>query len=330
MTSDDANRRIRRRIRLAEQKLLDRGSIGERRNLMGSLLFTISSLGMLGFGWLYWTDRIGAVTCILVNAFLASILHEIEHDLIHKLYFGGRSRVERLAHHSLMLFVWLFRGNVIHGWFRRRMHLEHHRLSGTEGDIEERLLGLGMPMSLRRLLIMIDGSMAYFLGARALEKELPHFNRRSLLWASLPVYPVFACVLWAFLLMHGFRLVSGSFPSGAELWLPWIELLAVAWVFPNYLRQAALQIVSSNVHYFADVPNLRGETQVLRPLFFWPLQLFCFNFGTTHIFHHFVPDQPFYIRQWITPVVLPTLRACGVRFNDIGTFWRANRFRPAN
>jgi len=67
---------------------------------------------------------------------------------------------------------------------------------------------------------------------------------------------------------------------------------SVAWVFPNYLRQAALQIVSSNVHYYEDVRGVREETQVLRPFFFWSLQVFCFNFGTTHSFHHSSWSRP--------------------------------------
>jgi len=38
-----------------------------------------------------------------------------------------------------------------------------------------------------------------------------------------------------------------------------------------------------------------------------------------------VVRDPFYIRQAIAPRVLPIMKAHGVRFNDLGTFWRANR-----
>ena len=103
-------------------------------------------------------------------------------------------------------------------------------------------------------------------------------------------------------------------------------MLAVVWVFPNYLRQASLQIISSNVHYYEDVENIHQETQVLRPAFLWPLQLFCFNFGTTHVFHHYVVEQPFYMRQLIARDVVPFLRSEGVRVNDLATFARANRY----
>jgi hypothetical protein len=173
--------------------------------------------------------------------------------------------------------------------------------------------------------------MAFLLNARRLQKEVPGFRRRELALASVPFYPLFAFVLVSFVAFHALRaLVPGYAPS------PWfsavgpaIDVLAVAWVFPNYVRQAALQIVSSNVHYYEDVRGIHEETQVLRPLFLWPLQLFCFNFGTTHSFHHYVVEQPFYLRQILAPWVLPALRKYGVRFNDVGTFVRANRFRTA-
>ena len=59
---------------------------------------------------------------------------------------------------------------------------------------------------------------------------------------------------------------------------------------------------------------------------FWPLQLFCFNFGATHILHHYVVQQPFYLRHMVAPGVLEALLAEGVRRNDLGTIPRANRY----
>jgi hypothetical protein len=270
---------------------------------------------MVGLGLLYARGAAPAPVVVLGNAFFASILHEIEHDLIHFLYFRSRP----LVHNAMMLGVWVFRGNVVHGWYRRRIHLHHHRASGTASDVEERLLGLGQRLGLRRLLVMVDGAMAFLLNARRLEEEVPGFRRSGLALAAMPVYPIFAFVLVGFL---GGRILGIPVPGA-------IEVLAVAWVLPNYLRQAALQIVSSNVHYYEDVRGLSEETQVLRPLFLWPLQLFCFNFGTTHSFHHYVVEQPFYVRQLIAPWVLPALAKYGQRFNDVGTFLRANRFRAA-
>jgi fatty acid desaturase len=315
MAEAERDRRIRRWIREGESRLVARHPALARRDALGALFFLASIAGMVGLGWLYAIGAAPAAAVVLGNAFLASILHEIEHDLIHVLYFRSRP----LAHNLMMLGVWLFRGNVVHGWYRRRIHLHHHRASGRSTDVEERLLGLGQPLGPRRVLGMVDGAMAYFLNARRLQQEIPGFHRRSLALAALPVYPIFAAVLLSYL---GGRALGVPVPRA-------IDVLAVAWVFPNYLRQASLQIVSSNVHYYEDVRSLREETQVLRPLFLWPLQIFCFNFGTTHSFHHYVVDQPFYLRQLIAPWVLPALAKYGQRFNDVGTFRRANRYRLA-
>jgi hypothetical protein len=98
-------------------------------------------------------------------------------------------------------------------------------------------------------------------------------------------------------------------------------------VAPKYLCQVALQLISSNVHYYEDVSNVNEDTQVLNPVFLWPLHLFCFNFVATYRFHHYVVDQTFYLRQILLPWVLSALRKYGVRFNNLETFPRANRFR---
>jgi fatty acid desaturase len=315
MAEAERDRRIRRWIREGEARLVARLPALAHRDALGALFFLAAASGMVGLGWLYAIGAAPAALVVFGNALLASILHEIEHDLIHFLYF----RTRPLAHNVMMLGVWVFRGNVIHGWYRREIHFRHHRASGTVTDVEERLLGLGQPLGPTRILGMIDGAMAFLLNARRLQKEIPGFRRSSLALASLPVYPIFALVLVSYLGGQAFGIPL----PGA------IDVLAVAWVFPNYIRQASLQIVSSNVHYYEDVGTVREETQVLRPFFLWPLQLFCFNFGTTHSFHHYVVDQPFYVRQLIAPWVLPALAKYGQRFNDVGTFLRANRFRAA-
>lgn len=319
---EERARRIRRWIRRGEERLVARFSILVHQDAIGAVLCAAAVSGMVGLGYLYWKDVIPAYVCILGNAFFASILHEIEHDLIHFLYFKRRP----LAHNAMMFIVWAFRGNVPHGWYRRAIHFHHHRASGRESDVEERLLGLGAPWGFRRLLTSLDGFLAFVVNARRLQREIPAFRRFDLAMAALPFYPIFAVVLISFFVYHA-ELALGLTPTPVMEWLyPGVALLAVAWIFPNYLRQAALQIVSSNVHYYEDVRTIHQETQVLHPVFLWPLQLFCFNFGTTHAFHHYVVEQPFYIRQLIAPWVLPFLRREGVRENDVGTFRRANRW----
>lgn len=48
--------------------------------------------------------------------------------------------------------------------------------------------------------------------------------------------------------------------------------------------------------------------------------------GATHIIHHYIPGQPFYLRQMIYPAVKPGMIALGVRNNDLGIAVRANRY----
>jgi fatty acid desaturase len=325
MLNDDGSRaeKVRRSIRDEERRILDLLPWLRHRDAIGALLLGVCASWMVALGVLYALGKVPWYVCLFGNAFLASVLHEIEHDLIHFLYFRHRPRV----HDAMMLVVWLFRGNVVHGWYRRKLHFQHHRASGHETDVEERLLGLGMPWGVRRLGVTVDGALAFLLSARPLGREVEGFRARELALAAVPVYPVFALVLLSFALHRGLEwLVPGYAPGpwGARA-LPVVDVLAVAWVLPNYLRQASLSLVSSSVHYYGDVRTVDDETQVLRPFYLWPLQLFCFNFGTTHLLHHYVVDQPFYLRQLVAPAVLPRLRDAGLRFNDLGTFRRANR-----
>ena len=106
-----------------------------------------------------------------------------------------------------------------------------------------------------------------------------------------------------------------------------VDFLTVVLVGPNVLRSFCLHFVSSNMHYFGDVEdgNFMQQTQVLNPWWLLPFQLFCFNFGSTHAIHHFVVRDPFYIRQWLASDAHRVMRDAGVRFNDLGTFRRANR-----
>jgi hypothetical protein len=106
-----------------------------------------------------------------------------------------------------------------------------------------------------------------------------------------------------------------------------IDFLAVVWLAPSALRTFCLHFISSNMHYYGDVEdeNIMQQCQVLNPWWLMPLQLFCFNFGSTHAIHHFVVAQPFYLRQLVVKDAHTVMREMGVRFNDFGSFRRANR-----
>lgn len=320
----DSTTSIRSAIRGAERNLIRNHPWLAWNDCWGMTICLLSAGGMLALTWAFMQGLLPWWVCLLGNAFLASLLHEIEHDLIHYLYFKDRPWIAN----SLMFLVWAFRGNIIHGWSRRPIHFQHHRASGAREDLEERLLGLGLLWGWRRLLIMLDGAASYFLCAPVLEREIPDFRRSRLFWASFPFYPLFVLTPFSWVFLQG---AQSLFPEATLTgWLvsfqPWIVGACVGWVLPNYLRQACLQIVSSNVHYYQDVQGIEQETQILRRAFLWPLQLFCFNFGATHCLHHYVASQPFYLRQLVAPRIYPALRQAGIRFNDLGTVWRANRF----
>ena len=52
--------------------------------------------------------------------------------------------------------------------------------------------------------------------------------------------------------------------------------------------------------------------------------------GATHIVHHYVPGQPFYIRELVYRRVKELMISKGVRINDFGIVSRANRYYDAN
>jgi len=164
-------------------------------------------------------------------------------------------------------------------------------------------------------------------------------HRKSILVRTLKVYAPLALMNWGtWYVFLGFHAINGvSALLGAPVaWsdttlavMQGVDIGVVVLVGPNVLRTFCLHFVSSNMHYYGDVEpgNVIQQTQVLNPWWLWPLQAFCFNFGSTHAIHHFVVKEPFYIRQMTAPVAHKVMREMGVRFNDIGTFARANRWQ---
>ena len=96
------------------------------------------------------------------------------------------------------------------------------------------------------------------------------------------------------------------------------------------IRQACLQVLSSCMHYYGGVESTAQETQVLSKWYWLPLQLFSCNFGNSHAIHHFYVAQPFYLRELVRRDAHAAMRSHGVRFDDVGTFSRANRWGPVD
>jgi fatty acid desaturase len=318
---------IRVAIKARRDEIFARHPLLKHQDAIGTFLCLASVGGIVALALAYRVSMVPAWLCILGVAFLGSVLHELEHDLIHDLYFSNRPWVQ----HTMFAVGWLFRPNMVNPWLRKVIHLHHHRASGTKTDVEELAATNGIPMGLRRLLLM-NGRLARRLLSRRPSKPIVISGvtvRHS--WRDLPVtiYEALLVVWLASLVARGAVAVFGH--AGQAGWMAdaagVLDYLAVVLIVPCLLRNFALMFMTSNNHYHGDVTNLLEETQVLNHWVFSPLNLLCFNFGATHTIHHFVVNQPFYVRQWLASSVYGTLRENGVRFNDLGTFARANRYQ---
>jgi fatty acid desaturase len=254
--------------------------------------------------------------CLLLNAFFASLTHELEHDLIHSMYF----RKQRVPHNLMMGLVWLARPSTINPWIRRHLHLNHHKVSGSETDMEERAITNGEPWGFARLLMIGDNIMSAFI--RMLRAKT-WAHKFSIIKRTLKVYAPLALMHWG-----AWYVFPIEWSATTLSVMHVIDIAAVVIIGPNVLRTFCLHFISSNMHYYGDIEpgNVMQQCQVLNAWWLWPLQAFCFNFGSSHGIHHFVVKEPFYIRQLTVPVAHKVMREMGVRFNDLGTFGRANRF----
>lgn len=90
-------------IRSEEQMLRDKYAFLSHQNTIGMLILLFSASTMIGLGSLYYYEILPAWLVILLIAMVASISHELEHDLIHRQYFSKMP----LIHNFMMLMVWL-------------------------------------------------------------------------------------------------------------------------------------------------------------------------------------------------------------------------------
>ncbi|MBQ4863292.1 fatty acid desaturase [Pseudoalteromonas sp. MMG013] len=310
-------------IKAEEQSLRSQFPILAYQNMLGLSLLMFAVLAMLLVAGLYAVSYIPAWLCIVLIAFITSISHEIEHDLIHKLYFKRNP----VVHNLMMLIVWLMRPNTINPWYRRKIHLHHHKVSGTNQDLEERLVGNGIKNPALRVVSIVDGLLGLIISHRAFKREITGFRFLSIFNAGFPIATVYFGILYGFIIFHsidGFLYDTATHPTWLIDVMKWVDFLMVVLIAPNIIRSSSLNLVTSSMHYYGGVGNLMQQTQVLNHWVFFPFQLFCFNFGNTHTIHHFLPNQPFYIRQMISGRILPVMKHHGVRFNDIKSIKQAN------
>lgn len=334
---------IKAAIRAESERIRARYGFLRHQDAIGAAIMALSVLGMIGSGWAYVAGLIPWWLCIPLSAIFASFIHELEHDLIHTLYF----RKNPLAYQLMMALCWITRPSTVSPWVRRRLHLHHHKYSGSDSDLEERGITNGERWGWRRLLMTGDHMLAVALRPHQMRETVKAFIKaqqprsreevtmliREQRLSFMPLSFLHYAIWYGFLAYHavaGVLALAGS-PLPASGFMSFIDATVVVWLAPNVLRVFCLHFISSNMHYYGDIDsnNVLQQCQVLNPWWLWPMQLFCFNFGSSHAIHHFVVSQPFYVRQLSVPVAHRVMREHGVRFNDFGAFRRANRWSSA-
>ena len=330
-TEQESINDITQKIMQHSNELRKRYRVLDYQNVIGASVMTLSVTGMVIMGTLYIKGIIPGWLCILTNALLTSLIHELEHDLIHRLYF----RKQPLAHNLMMLLCWITRPGMPSPWLRRELHFHHHRESGTDTDVEAWITTSGSKWGAKRLLKLVDGFIFGIVNAlfaptwreklRLTFKVLRLNAPMGLLyWGCWYIFLGYHLYTWASSLMG----VAYQPSPATTMLMSVINSAVVIIVAPNIIRQFCLFFISSNIHYYGDVTprNPLQQTQVMNHWWLWPFQLFCFNFGSTHCIHHFVVKDPFYLRQMTAPFAHKVLAESGVRFNDFGTYKRSNRY----
>ncbi len=346
MNDDQRTKIIRREVQLASKEIRAKYPFLQHQNAIGFFIFAFSIAMIVLSAVLYLQGTIGLIAVVLSVAFWTSLLHELEHDLIHYMYF----KKNKFMHNLMMLGVWVFRPMTINPWFRRDLHFHHHRTSGTKTDIEERGVTNGETWGFRRFITTADILLGGVLRGNIIRKdiieavnngELP--KEQALVFKKVKMYGMMPFTLalyfvWYFFLAHyALHFISDIFnlgyqsPAIIEAQFKWINPLVAILILPNLFRMFSLHFITSNMHYYGDVElgNVMQQTQVLNKWYFLPFQLFCFNFGSTHAIHHFVVNETFYVRQMTASKAHKVMQEQGVRFNDVDSIKRANRFHEA-
>lgn len=334
---------IKKEINKSYQDIKSKYPILQYQNLLGLLIFILATCFSMLAGYLWYIDALSTWLLIVINAFLFGLLHELEHDLIHYMYFKNN----KIVHNFMLLVIWLLRPLTLNPWFRRTLHYHHHKYSGTLHDVEERGVTNGEPWSLKRLLFLPDLAIGNLLRVHGLFKDIStevkagrlkmetaHTIKMCGVYGLIPITIMAHIILYIFTadlfitLINNIWNLGWALPAFMTDILVWTRPIIYIVLLPNLLRQFCLHFITSNLHYIGDVEqgNVIEQTQVLNVWWTFPFQLFCFFFGWTHAIHHFVVNETFYVRHIARKKAHEVMRKYGVRFNDLGTFRRANRY----
>jgi Fatty acid desaturase len=332
-------KRITLAIRQEHERLRSTYSWLKFQDFIGFGLLIVSTSMILCFSWLWYIELISTWFLVIWVAFWTSILHELEHDLIHGLYF----KKSKFMINVMFGVVWIFRPLTLNPWIRKYWHHHHHQHSGKVIDIEERGVTNGERWSLKRLIMTPDLLLSFLFRCVRIFKEIKtefksgnlsekdmKMLRKTLFFGFMPIgIPAyFIFYFWIFLGVSSWFGIEIMESTLLVKWSSFIDPLIYVIILPNYIRQFCLHFITSNMHFYGDVEDgdIFRQTQVLNAWWTWPFQLFCFNFGSTHSIHHFVVNEPFYTRQMSVKRAHLIFREEGVKFNDTASFNRANSY----
>jgi len=148
---------------------------------------------------------------------------------------------------------------------------------------------------------------------------------------GFPITVLYYLFGYGLLLFHSINFIIASESCYPQWLLTFIELsnfIIVVIIAPNFLSSGCLNLVTYYLHYYGGVNYLLQQLQVFKGVLAWPLNVFTFNFAGTHAIHHFVVQQPFYLRQTVAETTHKVMSENGVRFNDFSTFTQGNRYKP--
>lgn len=265
------------------------------------------TMALLGAG--YARGMLPAWAVIPCAALAASLLHELEHDLIHGQYFRGRPMSD-----VMLAGIWAAKLSL-NPWTRRGWHLNHHRRSGQVDDVEERMIGLGVRSFAARAVISVLPWVGVLLvrrvtaeAAAASGGRAPRIRHRGALCSLERLVEHVDTLFLLAPALAAAAVAAGVGGAAARAFL-------VAWAVPNVLRHFCLVTMSSLSHYYEDIApgDVSQQNQILRHWALTPLQLFCANFGAEHVIHHYVVHQPFWMRHFVRHRAWQVLEAKCVR-----------------
>lgn len=296
MSLSSIERKICDEIRKAEVELKEKYPILKQQDTLGMLIFMVS-LAMLIFTITFyyqasqWFPNMSYSTSTIIvmisYAFWTSMLHELEHDLIHNLYFKSHRWIQDV----MFFFIWI---SKLHGnpWFRRDLHLKHHIISGQTNDAEERLIGLGLPLGWKRMAVTIH-PVGGTIVTMDIAKDCEFLNVKKMNQTSAPVVAIFVALFKLFSVYVFLQAAVATYDAEtAHVMLSrYPRLWSFAWdmnmiiVIPNILRQSSLQLMSNITHYYGDIPekSVYYQNQILDHWMCVPFQLLCCNFGKSCI-----------------------------------------------